>query len=198
MQNGKRVFRYNGPMDDTPYKILGSKTVYKNAWIRIREDKVIKPDGTEGIYGVMESNDSVVVVVLNGQNEIYLINAYSYPAQSWNWELPGGGGDGEDAIVASKRELMEETGIVAEDWTFLGKTRVCDGLMTERQSTYLARNLTMTGKKHAEDEALVRQGGFYSLPAIHEMIEQGEINDGQSLTSLYLAEQWLHRSKGTA
>lgn len=179
--------------DAHPYKTIASKTVYENPWIRVREDKIIRPDGKEGIYGVMESNDSVMVTVLNDKKEIYLINAYSYPDQSWNWELPGGGGDGEDAIVASKRELVEETGIVAEDWTLLGKTRVCNGLMTERQSTYLARNLTMTDKKEAEDEAIVSHGKFYSLAEIHDMIQQGKINDGQSLTGIYLAEQWQNR-----
>lgn len=179
--------------DEHPYKTIDSKIVYENPWIKIREDKIIRPDGKEGIYGVMESNDSVMVVVLNEKNEVYLINAYSYPDQSWNWELPGGGGDGEDAVIASKRELIEETGIVAEDWTLLGKTRVCNGLMTERQSTYLARNLTMTDKKEAEDEAIVSHGTFYSLAEIHKMIQEGKVNDNQSLTGLYLAEQWLNR-----
>lgn len=179
--------------DAHPYKTIASKTVYENPWIRVREDRIIRPDGKEGIYGIMESNDSVMVVVLNNKKEVYLINTYSYPDQSWNWELPGGGGDGEDAIIASKRELVEETGIVAKDWTLLGKTRVCNGLMTERQSTYLARNLTMTDKKEAEDEAIVSHGKFYSLAEIHTMIEQAKINDGQSLAGLYLAEQWLNR-----
>jgi len=175
-----------------PYKTVTSKTVYKNPWIRVREDKIIKPDGSEGIYGVIESNDSVMIVVLNDENEVYLIQAYSYPDQSWNWELPGGGGDGEEAIVASKRELLEETGIIAQSWTLLGKTRVCNGLMTERQSTYLARNLTMTNKK--ETEAVVGQGKFYTLSAVSSMIAQAKINDGQSLTGLYLAERLLNRS----
>lgn len=183
--------------NDHPYKTLGSKTVYKNPWIRVREDKIVRPDGTEGIYGVVESQDSVMVVVLNDENEAYLVYAYSYPSQSWNWELPGGGGDGEDAVVASKRELFEETGIIAKDWTLLGKTRVCDGLMTERQSTYLARNLKMTDKKDAADEAIVSHGTFYSWEKIHDMIQKGEINDGQSLSGLYLAEQWLNRPDKT-
>lgn len=185
---------YNGCMSDIhPYKTIDSKTVYKNPWIRIREDKIIRPDGSEGIYGFMESNDSVMAVVLNAKNEIYLIYTYSYPSQSWSWEMPGGGGDGEDPIVGAKRELMEETGIIAEEWTLLGKTRVCDGLMTERQTTYLARNLTMTDKKGEEDRAIVSHGKFCSLEEIHAMIQEGKIDDGQSFAGLYLAEQWLAR-----
>lgn len=176
-----------------PYRTVTSKIVYKNPWMRIREDKIIRPDGQEGMYGVMESRNSVMIVVLNDRGEVYLVYTYSYPAQSWNWELPGGGGDGEDAIIASKRELIEETGIVADDWMLLGETRVCNGFMTERQNTYLARTLTMTNKKSAEDEVLVSRGKFYSFPELHAMIEQGKVNDGQSLAGLYLAERRLGR-----
>lgn len=171
-----------------PYKTLGSKLVYKNAWMRVREDKIITPEGTPGIYGVVESDDSVMITVLDDNNRVYLIRTFNYPAQSWNWELPGGGSDGEDTIVASKRELLEETGITAKDWTFLGKTRVCNGLMTERMSVYLARNLSAAAKSN---EAIVGEGNFFSLVDIHKMIHAGDINDGQSLTGLYLLELWL-------
>ena len=77
---------------DNPWKILSSEIKYKNPWMRIREDKVITPLGTKGIYGVMESNDSVMIAVLNEKKELYLVRTFSYPAASWNWELPGGGG----------------------------------------------------------------------------------------------------------
>jgi 8-oxo-dGTP pyrophosphatase MutT (NUDIX family) len=181
--------------DIHPYKTIASKVVYENPWIRVREDKIIRPDGTEGIYGVVESNDSVMIVVLNDKDEVYLVNAYRYPDRSWNWELPGGGGDGEDAVAASRRELVEETGIIAEDWTLLGNTQVCNGLMTERQNTYLARNLTMTDKKDPEDEAVVNGGRFFPLSEMRNMVREGKINDGQSIAGLYLAEQWLLGNK---
>ncbi len=179
---------------DHPYTTKSTKVVYKNPWIKVREDAVVLPNGKDGIYGVMESNDSVMIAVLNAKNELYLIDAYSYPSQSWNWELPGGGGDGEEAVIASKRELAEETGIIAETWELLGKTRVCNGLMTERQSTYLARNLTMTGQKDKEDSAIIRAGKFYALDVIHRMITDGTINDNQTLTGVYLVEQWLAKN----
>lgn len=160
----------------------------------MREDAIVHPDGKEGIYGVVESADSVMVAVLNDKKEVYLIYTFSYPDQTWNWELPGGGGDGEDAIVASRRELMEETGIDAKQWDFLGKARVCNGLLTEKQAMYLARDITVTdNKKDANDEVLVPKGRFCSFNEVHAMIERGEIDDGQSLTTLYLTEQWLAR-----
>ena len=56
-------------MNAHPYKTLASKIVYENPWVRVREDKILKPDGKEGIYSVMESNDSVMVVVLNDEKK---------------------------------------------------------------------------------------------------------------------------------
>lgn len=177
-----------------PYTTLSSKTAYQNPWIRVREDAVRRTDGHESIYGVVETRDSVIVAVLNDKNELYLVNTYSYPDQSWNWEFPGGGGDGEDPVVAGKRELAEETGIIAEQWTLLGKTRVCNGLMTEKMAVYAARDVTLTGRKSQEDQILVREGKFFPLGEVASMVQRGEINDSQSLTAIYLLEQWLARN----
>lgn len=178
-----------------PWKILSSKTVYQNPWIRVREDRVITPEGKEGIYGVIESKDSVIVGAVNDKDQIYLIYSFSYPAQSWQWELPGGGGDGEDMLTASKRELAEETGIVAEEWIELPKTRVSDGLMTERTATLLARKLVFKPKPSSEDSGVIAKGQFFSFDQVRQMVEDGEIDEGQSITALYLIDQWLRNNK---
>ncbi len=178
---------------ENPWKTLASKIVYQNPWIKIREDKVLRPDGSEGIYGLMESKDSVMVVVRNDRGELFLIHTFSYPDSSWNWELPGGGGEGEEAETASKRELTEETGITANKWTLLGKTRVCNGLMTEKMAVYLAEDLSFGQSIEADDKDLISQGQFVSLEEIDEMIERGEINDGQTITGLYLATRFLNK-----
>lgn len=176
---------------NNPWKIISSKTVYQNPWIRVREDQVVTPDGEDGIYGVVESKDSVIVGAVNDNNEIYLIYSFSYPAQSWQWELPGGGSDGEEIIGASKRELIEETGIVAKEWVELPLTRVCDGLMTERTHTLLARNLDFKPKPLSDDSKVIAEGRFFSFDEVHKMTDSGEINEGQSITALYFIERWL-------
>jgi 8-oxo-dGTP pyrophosphatase MutT (NUDIX family) len=180
--------------DENPWKIISSKVVYKNPWIQIQEDAVITPTGKKGIYGFMRSNDSVIITVLNDQNELYLVRGFSYPVASWNWELPGGGGDQQDPVTASKRELEEETGIKAETWEKLGVTRVCDGLMTERMTTYLARDISFTGEREVGDEQIA-DAKFVPMSEVDVMIERGDINDGQTITAIYLAQKWLARQE---
>ncbi len=181
-------------MANNPWQILSSETVYQNRWMRVREDKVITPTGSKGIYAYMESNDSVMVVVANEKNEIYLVRAFRYPVKTWNWELPGGGGDKQDAAEASKRELEEETGILAKTWKKLGETLVCNGFMTELMTTYLAQDLSFAGAKETADEQ-IGDGRFFSLDEVHAMIDRSEVNDGQSMTGIFLFEHWLGKTR---
>lgn len=176
---------------DSPFKKVASKIVYQNPWIQIREDDVIRPDDSKGIYGYMISNDSVQVAAMNKNRELYLVKAYRYPTDTWGWELPGGGGDGEDVVVASKRELAEETGITADTWTLLGRPLVCNGLMTERQSVLLAEDITIGDRVSSDDDKLVTDGRFMSFAEIDQLIENGGIDDGMTLTCLFLVNRHL-------
>jgi len=174
------------PMNEQPPKVpTASKVVYQNPWITIHEDETITPDGSKGMYGYMESKDSVMVVVLDEQQRVFLVRAYKYPSNSWGWELPGGGGDGEHLLDASKRELEEETEIRADSWELLGKHYVCNGLMTEQMATYLARGHHADGQREQSDETFAAMR-FFSLEEIDAMIAQGDINDCQTMTALHL------------
>lgn len=170
-----------------PWKLTSTKTVYENSWIKVREDAVIRPEGSAGIYSVMESKNSVIIVVFNHEQKVYLNYAFNYPFSKWTWGLPGGSSDGESVIDASKRELLEETGILAESWTKLGTTRVCNGLMTEQMTSYLAEDLEYGDRIVADDTEIIDQGKFFTLNEVNELIINGELDDGQSITALYLA-----------
>lgn len=170
---------------NNPFRTLSSKIVYENPWMRVREDSVIRPDGTSGIYGVMESEDSVVILALNNLDEIYLIKSYSYPAEGWSWTLPGGGGNGEDPEIAARRELVEETGIEASSWSTLGNTRIAGGLITERTSFHLAQNLLFKERADADDTELIEKGKFVAFSDVEKMVASGEINDCQTITGFY-------------
>lgn len=177
-----------------PYTTHTSRVAYQNPWITIHEDEVTLPNGKPGIYGYMESQDSVMVAVLDDKSRVYLAKGFRYPSKSWDWELPGGGGEGEDIIKASQRELVEETGITAKSWDIIGKAYVCNGLMTEQMAVVVARDLTI-GAAPTSDEEAFDGSGFFAFDEIDRMIECGEINDCQTLTGLYWTEKWLKKRK---
>lgn len=180
-------------MDETPPKTpTSSRIVYQNPWITVHEDQTITPDGQTGIYGYMKSRDSVMVTVLDEDNRVFLLRAFRYPSNSWGWELPGGGGDGEHLLDASKRELEEETGIRADSWELLGTDYVDNGLMTERMATYLARGHRHDGEREVSDETFAGER-FFTLDEVDELILNGGINDCQTMTGLHHLKVWLKR-----
>ena len=79
-----------------PWKKLSSREVYKNPWIRLREDKVISPNGTNTIYGIVEAHPAIGIAPITENLETYLVGQYRYAPDTYSWEIPEGGGeDGE-------------------------------------------------------------------------------------------------------
>lgn len=174
------------------WKKLSSKVVYKNQWFSVREDEVEKPGNREGIYGVVETPPSVFAVALNEQNEIYLVGLFRYPVEKYGLEIPAGSSDNEDLLEAAKRELLEETGVKAESWEKIGQFTPLNGISNEVSNVFLARGLTETGSKPDENEGImeVRKVAFEK---VFDLVESGEISDGQTISALTLAK--LHLEK---
>ena len=89
-----------------------SSVVYENPWIRVREDAVDRPDGTPGIYGVVElRNAAVFVVALTDADEVVLVEVDRYTVGA-SLEVPAGGADGQDPLAAARREVWSEQGLL--------------------------------------------------------------------------------------
>lgn len=174
---------------DKPIAVIDTRIAYQNPWLTVREDKTVRMSGAEGIYSVIEVPDSVVIIAVNASKEICLVDSYRHPFEAWFWELPGGGGDGQDPVQAAARELYEEAGITANEGVVLGRLRVCNGLMTEHQVVVLMTDVVV--HEHVEREDETRGRKFVSLDDIDAMVARGELGDGQSLSSLYLYKNWL-------
>ena len=104
--------------EENPWLTTGTRLVYDNPWIRVREDQVIQPDGKESIYGVVEfKNIAIGVLPIDSEGFVHLVGQFRYPIDRYSWEIPEGGcPEGEDPLAAAKRELLEETGLSASNW----------------------------------------------------------------------------------
>jgi 8-oxo-dGTP pyrophosphatase MutT (NUDIX family) len=171
-----------------------SQTVYENAWIRVREHQVSRPDGSEGIYGVVEvRNPAVFIVPITEAGEVVLIRMYRYTLDRESVEIPAGGTDGQDPLVAAERELVEETGYTAAEWEPLGLMHANDGVCNAPEHVFLARTLTC-----ADDHGAMAAEGISEVltkpwEEVIEMIRQGEIHDSESIAALMLAAVALGR-----
>lgn len=126
------------------WKTLSSREVYRNKWIRVREDQVTRPDGNPGIYGVIEIRPSIGVVAVNERDEVALVGQWRYSLDRYSWEIPRGGSNpGEtDMLAVAQRELEEEAGVRARDWQRLSAVDICNGVANDVQTLFLATNLS--------------------------------------------------------
>lgn len=167
-------------MTHNPWKTRGTRMVYQNPWITVREDQVVRPDGNDGIYSVVETRLATGVIALTPEDEVYLVGQYRYTMDEYSWEIIEGGSDpGEDALEAAKRELREEAGLEAAHWEALGgEIHLTNCHSNERGYLYVATGLTEVGASPDGTELLqLRRLPFADALA---MLDAGEIRDALS------------------
>jgi 8-oxo-dGTP pyrophosphatase MutT (NUDIX family) len=167
-----------------PWKTLHSRTAYQNAWIRVREDDVLRPDGQPGIYGVVEIRPSVGILAINDQDEMALVGQWRYPLGRYTWEIVrGGSSEGEtDLLAVAQRELQEETGFIAETWKPFGTVDVNNGVTNDVQHLFVATNLHFAGGNQDPVEAIATK--WVHLDRVREMILEGEITEVCSVAGI--------------
>jgi len=168
---------------------LESKVVYQNKWMSVREDKIRRASGAEGIFGVVDKADFVVILPIQ-EGYVHLVEQYRYPVEQRFWELPQGSWedspDADHATLAAG-ELKEETGLVAKKMDYLGHQYHGYGYSSQGFHTYLATGLTMTTTSlDQEEEGLISKR--FSLVEFEEMIVSGIIKDATTVNAYGLAK----------
>ncbi|WP_447912617.1 NUDIX domain-containing protein [Microbacterium phyllosphaerae] len=164
-----------------------SSTVYENRWIEVREDQVTGPGG-DGIYGVVTMrHPAVFVVALDDEDRVCLVTLERYTT-GVSIEVPAGGSDGEDPLAAAQRELLEETGFVAEDWTALGTMNALNGIAHAPEHVFLARSLTPSDDStHTQAEEGIDAVTWLPFSDVLGMISDGRITDGETVAAIAYA-----------
>ena len=177
-----------------PWQRKTTREVYRNSWIKVREDQVIRPDGKDGIYSVVDPSIAVGVVALTNTNDIVLVGQYRYPLDEYSWEIIEGGSDkNEDPINTAKRELKEEAGLKAASWEQLGPYfHLSNCYTSEIGYAFLAKDLEYIGAQPDETEVLITR--TISFKDCLELVHTGFIKDTLSIIGIIRAERELRHS----
>jgi 8-oxo-dGTP pyrophosphatase MutT (NUDIX family) len=177
--------------DQNPWKTLSTRITYQNPWISVREDQVIRPDGSPGIYGVVECKIATGVVALTETREVYLVGQYRYATREYSWEIiEGAAHEGETPLDAVQRELVEEAGVLADTCVQLGdEVHLSNSHSSERAFLFMATGLTRTDA--SPDPTEVLEIRTVPLETCVKMVLEGEIKDAMSIIGILRAANVL-------
>jgi 8-oxo-dGTP pyrophosphatase MutT (NUDIX family) len=182
-QSGNGTIRFTESLMQT----LASRIVYQNRWMTVREDRVRRADGSEGIFGVVEKPEAAMVIPVE-DGRVHLVQQFKYAAGARFWEFPQG--TWEQATHYSiedlaRGELREETGLVARELIFLARIHIAYGFLAQPMHVFAATGLTqLDAQPEQEEQDLIRRSFTWS--EFHTMVADGQIADAQTLAALSL------------
>ncbi len=169
---------------------LQSELKYENPWISLTEHSVLNPNGNKGIYGVVTfKNLAIGILPLDKDLNTWLVGQWRFPLEQYSWEIPEGGGPlGIDPLDSAKRELKEETGLIAKKYTDLGRIHTSNSVCNEVGHLYLAQELELTEAEPEDTEDL--QVKKIPFSEAFDMVMDGRITDSLSMAAI-LKVKWL-------
>lgn len=163
---------------------VASREVYRNPWLVVREDDIRRPDGSPGIYAVVDKPTYALVMPYDG-DRFRLVEQFRYPLGARRWEFPQGSAPGlveAEPQQLAERELREETGLHATSFEALGLVDVAAGMTSQRGWVFLATGI-VEGEADREHEEQDMRSAWFSREDVEQMIRTGVIADAQSIAA---------------
>jgi 8-oxo-dGTP pyrophosphatase MutT (NUDIX family) len=173
---------------------LGSREIYRNQWLRVREDRILRSNGKEGIYSVVEKDDCAIILPIEG-GRVWLVEQFRYTIQERALELPQGGWEMEnvDPEELARGELKEETGLHAAEMTYLGYLWIAYGYSRQKQHVFLATGLSIS-ERDPDDEEHDMVIHTRSVEEFEQMLFDGTIRDASTLAAWGLYLSWKRQN----
>ena len=165
-------------------RMVSSRTIFEGKIVKVTLDQAELPNGSLAAREVVYHPGGVAVLALDEENRVPLVRQFRYPIQRELLELPAGKldhGPEEDRLLGAQRELSEETGLEAEEWTYLGSMLVSPGFCDEELHMYLARGLCQVGQHLDEDEFLNVE--YRSFDELVRQVMDGTITDAKTVAA---------------
>ena len=140
------------------WTIRKTEEVFANDYFKVYNDSVINPDGKEGEYATIEFISGVSVLPIDDEDNVYLTEQFRYAAGKNTLEVVAGGVEDESPIEAARREIKEELGITAEEFTEVGTIQLDHSIIKAPSTLFIARKLTFgkTNRDDAEEMKMVK------------------------------------------
>ncbi len=179
---------------------LSSREIYRNPWMRLREDQILRSNGKQGIYGVVEKDDAAIIIPVD-RGHVWLVEQFRYTIEERALELPQGGWEMEveNPEELARGELKEEIGLIAAQMTYLGWLWIAYGFTRQKHHVFLASGLTETEKDPDPEEHDLEVRSL-TIDEFETRMLDGTIRDNCTLAAwgLYLLWKKRHASAPTS
>jgi 8-oxo-dGTP pyrophosphatase MutT (NUDIX family) len=175
------------------WKKLSSKKMYENRYMKVFEEELVTEHGDQLTYGIVRKEPFVVIIPWDGE-KVLLVGQYRYAVDHFSWEFPMGHAEKLGINEAALAELQQETGLIAKKIKEIATFHPAPSHLTQVGHIFVATEYEI-GKKDLEPSEMGMQDKWVTLKELDEMIANGTIKDGPTLTSLKHFELYLASKK---